>query len=160
MFSLLALAAFDAQLVIGVEPSTVYNPIVQILLEANGIDSDRVRRYNRFITSPTAERRDPSTNVSVETICREQGIERINFAKIDIEGFEKDLFSEPEWLDRVDALAMELHFDFAGDLSSIPQALDRRGFYHISVGQFNAPCAVNDATFLYASRTRMGVSRT
>ncbi len=157
MFSLLALAAFDAKFVIGVEPSTVYNPIVKVLLGANGIRSDRAHRYNRFISSPTAERRDRSINISVETICREQGIERINFAKIDIEGSEKELFKESAWLERVDALAMELHFDLTGDLSSIPQALDRQGFYHISVGQFDVPCAVNDATFLYASRRGMAL---
>jgi FkbM family methyltransferase len=153
MFSLLALRAFDAKLVIGVEPNPTYNSVLQTLLNANQLNGDRAIRYDRYVTSPSAEKRDPASNISIETICEEHNIERITFAKIDIEGYERDLFSEPQWLARVDTLAMEVHPGLVGDLSIIPQALSHYAFDHISVSQFGEPRDVNEATFLYASRT-------
>ena len=48
---------------------------------------------------------------------------------------------------------MELHPQFAGDLSSIPAALDEYGFKWRATGQMGEPREVNKAMFLYASRT-------
>ncbi len=158
MFSLLALAALGADRAIGVEPNPVYEPVMRKMLEANRPAPDRATRYTRFISSPSQETRDPAHRISIQTICAEQGVSRLGLVKIDIEGHEKDLFSEPEWLEMTDSLAMELHPD-TGDLSVIPPALARFGFDYVAVDQFNEPTPFREAMFLYASKNGALVSR-
>ena len=152
IFSLLALLTLGADRTIGVEPLPKYIPALQLLLTANNINPELAIRYRRFVTSPARERQDPGANVSIESICKEQGIDRFGFVKIDIEGAEKDLFNECAWLDRVDNLAMELHPQFAGDLSAIPLALARSGFQYRIVSSSGDVTDVNRGEFLYASR--------
>jgi hypothetical protein len=72
--------------------------------------------------------------------------------KIDIEGHEATVFSEPEWLAKADNISMELHPD-TGDLSLIPRALDEYGFEYVVTDQHGKHASGRDATFLYASRT-------
>lgn len=153
LFGLLALMTMGADRVVGVEPTAHYEPIEQLLLRANGLSPERSVRYKRLIAGPSAEKTDPSRYVSVETILKEQGIARIGFAKIDIEGGEKDLFGEPEWLAVTDNLAMELHGELVGDLSVIPRALEAHGFAYVSTGQSGEPLPLEKSMFLYASRT-------
>jgi hypothetical protein len=153
MFSLLALMAFGADKAVGVEPLPVYEPVMKLLLRANQCDPSRAPRYIKFISTPSVERQDPIHNVSIQTILSEQKIERFNFVKMDIEGHEKSLFSEPEWLSSVDTLAMELHPHFVGDLSIIPQTLERYGFKYLSTDQAGHPATIEKAMFLYASCT-------
>ena len=151
MFSLLALLALEAELVVGVEPTLHYSTIFERLLEANHCDPLRAPRYVRFISSPSAERNDPSQNVSIQTILREQNIERIDLVKMDIEGHERVVFDEPEWLANVDNLSMELHPQLGGDLSMIPEALQRYGFDYVVVDQEGNPAGIASGTFLFAS---------
>lgn len=151
MFSLLALLALEAELVVGVEPTVHYSTIFERLLEANHCDPLRAPRYARFISSPSVERNYPSQNVSIQTILREQNIERIDLVKMDIEGHEKVVFDEPEWLANVDNLSMELHPQLAGDLSMIPEALRRYGFDYVLTDQDGNPAGIDSGTFLFAS---------
>ena len=73
------------------------------------------------------------------------GIPSVTFMKIDIEGSEFALFSEPaEWLDRVDALAMEVHPAF-GDPDAIRAFLRSHGW--------NVRHSPNE-DYLYAQRRR------
>lgn len=153
LFGLLALMTLGADRVVGVEPTAHYEAIQQLLLRANGISAERAIRYNRFVASPSVERTDPTKYVSVQTILKEQAISRLGFAKIDIEGAEKDVFGEPEWLAVTDNLAMELHGHMTGDLSVIPQALDKYGFEYVSTGQFGDASPLEKSMYLYASRT-------
>lgn len=152
MFSLLALLALDAELVVGVEPALYYSTSFERLLEANHCDPLRVPRYSRFISSPSIERHDPTQNVSIQTILSEQNIDRIDLVKMDIEGHEKVVFGEPEWLANVDNISMELHPQVAGDLSIIPEALRCYGFDYILCDQEDNPAGIESAVFLFASR--------
>lgn len=153
MFTLLALAALGARRAIGVEPQPVYDETMRLLLDANHIEPGRAVRYHKFAGSRNAEQRDPKRNISIESILAEQSINRVGFLKIDIEGSEKDLFSEPEWLCRVDNIAIELHARMVGDLSLIPKALEAHGFRFRATTITGEPCAVNDALYLHASST-------
>lgn len=117
MFSILALTHLGAQTAVGIEPVSTYAPVLDLLLKANKIAPERAPRYNRFLTNPAMEKESPEKSVSIQTILREQKIERFQVAKIDIEGYEKDLFKEPDWLAHVDTICMEMHPHFAGDLS-------------------------------------------
>jgi hypothetical protein len=153
MFSLLALLALNADIVVGVEPIEIYQSVYQLLLQANRCSPARAPRYTRFISSPSAEREAPDQNVSIETILREQKIDRFNLVKMDIEGAEKTLFSEPEWLAKVDNISMELHPDFVGDLSLVPRALEQYGFKYRLLDQAGAPASIESGMFLVASCT-------
>lgn len=153
MFSVLAMLALGAEIAVGVEPVEIYAPVHRLLLEANGCDLRRGPRYKKFISSPTAERQSPDQNVSIETILSEQKIDRFNLVKIDIEGYEESLFSEPEWLAYVDNITMELHPQFVDDLSPITKALDRYGFEWLAINQAGEQVPIQSAMFLYASCT-------
>jgi Methyltransferase FkbM domain len=151
MFSLLALVELEAELAVGVEPVSNYLPVYKLLLDANRCDQERAPRYTKFISNPSEEQRDPERNVSVQTILREQKIDRFNLVKMDIEGGEKSVFSEPAWLAYVDTITMELHPQAVGDLSLIPQALERFGFDVLLVDQVGKPASIHSAAFLFAS---------
>lgn len=153
MFSILALTHLGTEVAVGVEPISSYAPVLHLLLQANKVAPERAPRYHRFLTNSTAEREDPEHNVSIQTIMREQKIHRFQLAKIDIEGFEKELFLEPEWLACVDTICMELHPQFVGDLSLIPDALRRYGFTYHLLDQQGAETDISNAMFLQASCT-------
>lgn len=152
LFSLLALATLGSEIAIGVEPTIDYDAVFQLLLEANHCAPERAPRYRKFVSSPAIEREAPLENVSIQTILRERGIDRFNLVKMDIEGHEAAVFSEPEWLANIDSLCMELHPRMC-DTSPIPGALKQYGFEFALTDQNGKPAAGSDATFLYASRT-------
>jgi len=69
--------------------------------------------------------------VSIGSLLRSSGFSRISLLKIDIEGAEAVVFTEnTDWLDHVDALAIELHDDSSfGPATEVFQAAIRgRGF--------------------------------
>jgi hypothetical protein len=152
MFSLLSLVALGADIAVGVEPTAIYEPVFRILLEANHCSPERAPRYRKFVSSPSVERKDPERNVSIQRILEEQKIDRFDLVKMDIEGHEREVFSESDWLANVENLCMELHHD-AGDLALIPAAMERYGFESVATDQHGKRADFRDATFLYASRT-------
>ncbi len=152
LFSLIALLALDADRVIGVEPLPQYDPVMRLLLEANGCDARRVIRYRRSIGSSAAESREPERFISIGRIRDEQGVARFGLVKMDVEGGESGLFDEPEWLAHIDNLSMELHHHLAGDLASIPRALESHGLRYLPTDKFGRECPFSSAMFLYASR--------
>jgi FkbM family methyltransferase len=61
-------------------------------------------------TTEAAQVTQDTHGISVASLLREQGIDRVDIFKIDIEGAEKELFEDCEdWIGRVDALIVELH---------------------------------------------------
>jgi hypothetical protein len=59
------------------------------------------------------------------------GHERISILKMDVEGAEAEIFSQPcDWLDRVDALVIELHGPphFPDGATPFHAAMEGRGF--------------------------------
>lgn len=152
MFSLLALVTLGAEIAVGVEPIMDYEEVFRLLLDANRCPAERAPRYRKFVASPAIEQENPIENVSIPTILREQRLERFHLVKMDIEGHERIVFSEPEWLAGVDTLTMELHPD-KGDLSLIPRALKDYGFKYVMTDQNGKLAQGRDATFLYASST-------
>lgn len=62
-----------------------------------------------YRTSDTGQGIDVDT-VTVSSLIEQYGIDRISIFKSDIEGAEKEIFSNcSEWIDRVDSLIVELH---------------------------------------------------
>jgi hypothetical protein len=152
LFSLIACVVLEARVVVGVEPSEFYTPVMHLLLNANGCTPGRVIRYNKFVGSSHHEQREPATTISINTIREQQNINRFGMVKVDIEGAEREIFAEPDWLQNVDNVTMELHH-WADNLDMIPHALSQYGFRFISSDQFGNRCQFGDAMFLYASCT-------
>jgi FkbM family methyltransferase len=76
--------------------------------------------------------------VDIESLLATSGFDRISLLKIDIEGAEVVLFrGNVDWLDRVDALAIELHEDSAfGKASDVfHSAMHGRGFEFTRSGE-------------------------
>jgi hypothetical protein len=153
MVSLLALRVLEAQIVVGVEPEALYLPIHRLLLEANGCSPNSSPRYTKFVSSPSAELRAPGRSISIATILREQQIDRFHLVKIDIEGHEGELFSEPEWLAKVDNITMELHPTWLKDVSLIPRVMADYGFEYLVSNQAGYPAPIESGMFLVASCT-------
>ena len=57
----------------------------------------------------SAQRGVPVRGVSLAELMDDYGLARIDFLKIDIEGAERDVFAEGEFLTRVSAIVAELH---------------------------------------------------
>ena len=48
--------------------------------------------------------------ITLDTLCRDHGLERIDILKMDIEGAEREVFADPSaWIGKVDTLIVELH---------------------------------------------------
>jgi hypothetical protein len=152
LFTLIALIVLNADIVLAVEPLAVYEPIMQLLLDANGCTSSHVIRYNKYIASSPTEQESSGKHISINAIREQNNIARFGMVKVDIEGGEIDIFSEPAWLSHVDNLTMELHH-FAGNLELISENLKEYGFRYIATDQFGQACHFKDAMFLYASCT-------
>ena len=150
MFSLIASKVLGAELIIGVEPLAKYQKVHQLLSTRNGIPSPLTKPYWRMVASSVAERND-STLVSINTLIRENNLTAIDFAKIDIEGAESEVFSEPGWLAITRNIAMELHPEFT-DIRPVLEVVARGGFEMRTTDQFGGPCDPKQAMFLYASR--------
>ncbi len=87
-------------------------------MEITGMD------YGHKIADATLTRCEGSLEVaalSVSTILRRLGWERVGLLKVDIEGHEKNLFSgDCNWLNSVDAMCIECHGRFGvGDLRDL-----------------------------------------
>jgi hypothetical protein len=150
MFSLIALKMLDAKVVIGVEPLQKYNGVRHRLANANGVLEVTTKSYWKKAGSSSAEKRDGSY-VSVNTILTDNKIETLDFVKVDIEGAEVDVFSDEEWLARTQHIAMELHPHMV-DVFPVIGAVKNSGFHFKVTDQFGMPCAIKDASYLYASR--------
>ncbi|HJS66830.1 MAG TPA: FkbM family methyltransferase [Nitrospiraceae bacterium] len=76
---------------------------------------------------------------TIDTILREAGTDRIDVLKLDVEGAEKELFSDPgseHWLRRTDVLIIELHDRFKPGCShAFEQAVSKHPFRRIQVGE-------------------------
>lgn len=152
MFSLLALKHLGSEIVVGVDPAIGYDLALKLLLQANGVAIEKTPRYHRALTCPSKEAVDPENNVSVQTILRERKIDRLHLVKMNIEGAEKDVFTEPDWLAAVDTISMEVHPQFVDDLSCIPEALTKYGFEFRLMDQERRPAEMRRAMYLQASR--------
>jgi hypothetical protein len=149
VFALVGRTVLGATTVIGVEPHEKYAAVRALLSQCNGVEPPKA--YWKMAGSTAREKADPAF-VSIDTLIRENNLQTIDFAKIDIEGAEAEVFSEVGWLSVTKNIAMELHPQFV-DVSPVLAAIRKSGFRVLTTDQFGRPCALEDAMFLYASRT-------
>lgn len=69
-----------------------------------------VTRSARDPSAPSGRFVNKAQGMTVDRVMHEHGLQHVDILKIDIEGAEKEVFSTPTaWIERVDALIMELH---------------------------------------------------
>lgn len=149
-FALIARIVLGATVVVGVEGQAKYGPVQELLAQKNNVPPPRT--YFKLVGSAEDETAKPAEFVSIQTLLRENNLATIDFAKIDIEGYEAAIFSETSWLPITQNIAMELHPHFV-DTTPVIAAVSRSGFDFICTDQFGVPCKPADAMFLYASRS-------
>lgn len=67
------------------------------------------------------------TTMSIPTLLKRKGWDAVDLLKVDIEGYEKELFRDgPSWLSRVRVIVGELHGDY--DLKALDKDIGRLGF--------------------------------
>ncbi|HUB72990.1 MAG TPA: FkbM family methyltransferase [Solirubrobacteraceae bacterium] len=90
------------------------------------------REWSRQVREARPGESDCFAAVSVETLLRDSGHERISILKVDIEGAEAVVFADgcQAWLPRVDSIAIELHSDTSfGDCHGVfHRAIAGEGF--------------------------------
>lgn len=110
-----------------VEPNRSFNSHIDAILKLNDVTKYEV--INGFVGAYPGEMNNaisPATiNLSEE--LRRRDIQRIGFAKIDIEGGEFALFEDMDFLSMLDHFSMEIH-RFAGSPQSIMDAAKTAGF--------------------------------
>ncbi|HNW96729.1 MAG TPA: FkbM family methyltransferase [Candidatus Paceibacterota bacterium] len=64
-----------------------------------------------FVTEETSESNYDIKAVTIDTLLKQSGFDKIDILKLDIEGSERDLFSNDcsSWIDKVNVIAIELH---------------------------------------------------
>jgi hypothetical protein len=147
LFSVLAAIVLGADTVVGVEPSTYYQPVLARLIEANGLESRGIHRIAAFASSQPGPGK-----VTIDEIMNRYGMDRIEFLKCDIEGGEFDVFLRNNaFLAKVDRIAMELHPE-KGDVEALCRALAQSGFRPKVTDQFGSDAPTNQGHYLFASR--------
>lgn len=140
-----------AEIVIGVRPLFKYEKVHEMLSHRNEMPDPLTKAYRRMAVN-TAPERANSAFVSIDTVIPENKLTVIDFAKIDIEGTESEVFSEPGWLAITPNIAMGPHPEFT-DITPLLKAV-RQGSFEIRLtDQFGKPCEAKQAIFHYASRT-------
>lgn len=150
MFSLVASVVLGAKQIIEIEPDQKYETVRDLLRARNAVQGE-LKRYWKFVGTSRQEH-DESNYVSMNTVVRENNLLSIDFAKIDIEGGEADIFQESEWLSITQNFAAELHPEWV-DVRPVLESALRSGFEVRATDQFGAACGIEHAMFLYGSRT-------
>lgn len=150
MFDLIALKVLKADHVIAVEPNVGFAPVGELLLKANGIESDAVTRRNGYAAPAGSEFADAPTVTMTELSSGVPG-GRFSFCKMDIEGGEFALAAERHLLQMCDTIAAEVH-PFGGSVNHLVSQFREAGF-EVSLGdRFGRACPMEAAEYLYASR--------
>ena len=145
LFSVLSSIVLDAEMVVGVEPSRYYQPVLERLIDANSLQSREIHRIVAFASSVSGDNK-----VTMDEILQRHGMDRINFLKCDIEGGEFDLFLRNNaFLSKVDNIGMELHSE-EGDIDALCRALVEHGFRPKVTDQFGNETSSKSASYLFA----------
>lgn len=149
MVSLMAAAGLGVPKVVAVEAQPEYSACFQVLADANGLSGEQRHRVVKF-----AGATDEGETISVDGLCRQFGLDRIDFLKCDIEGGENAvvLGGAPDFWSRVGVVAMELHPEAGTRTDEIVATLTADGFSVSVTDPDGNASAMMRATYLYASR--------
>ncbi|MFM8265371.1 MAG: hypothetical protein ACKOAI_04810, partial [Acidimicrobiia bacterium] len=86
MFQLLATCGYGARIAIGVEPNALYDPVLRLLRESNGLRAERVPRHRALASGTCGEGK-----ITLAELMDIYALKEVDFLKCDIEGGEFDV---------------------------------------------------------------------
>jgi len=152
-FSVLSALKFKNATVFSFEPAQDAFKLLKENILINGF-VNRIKPYQFGVTSTTKPLEIEGrfhTTVTIDQIFQKTGIERIDLLKMDIEGYEYEIFSKigRDTLDRISAITMECHVLQRGErLRELVNCLQRAGFL-VKTTRINA----YKTAYLYAMRS-------
>lgn len=90
------------------------------------LTQDRPAYGNLILSNPDTRATIEVPGVTIDDICLQKNISRIDLLKIDIEGAEKEVFENPDFLRKVGLVAIELHAPY--NLPDSNRAIAPHGF--------------------------------
>jgi FkbM family methyltransferase len=110
-------------------------PLNLALSDESGTGTLYVGDHTSIVTSEHALRHQSCQCITINELLSRYSIDHVNFLKVDIEGAEFAVFRNSEWLDRVEAVAMETH-PLLGNVEKLVSIFVSRGFKVISKGNY------------------------
>ncbi len=148
VFSMMMAPRADKVVAVEVLPQHVAG----ILHTAKLNNFSNIRVESAFIGAGGSDESQKTRTITMQDLLQIHDIDRVSLLKIDIEGSEFALFKQPEWLDRVDALCMEIHPEW-GQVQSVLNTLRAKGFRCTARDHtFAAVTDPQQAEFVYARR--------
>lgn len=145
------LAGTLAERVLSVEAQPHFRPVIEHNVKLNA--HNHVQVATAIVgAGGSLSSRDDAERADLNSLLDRYEFDFVDLLKMDIEGSEFTLFSDPTWLSRVGCLTMEVHRKF-GDPATIAQTLKRSGFL-VKVADCDLRLVTTDQRFdfLYAWR--------
>jgi hypothetical protein len=144
--------ARQAKLVILVEMNPQFRENITHNMVINGFENYEIETV--FVGRGGMCDDDNKSRATILDLLKKHHLETVDLVKMDIEGSEYDVFRSPEWLDRVNALCMEVH-PACGDPQEILTALESHAFdFAVTDCEFRPVEDLKRADFIYAWKKR------
>lgn len=143
-----ALMTTQAQFILCVEYGEQYVPIIRHNMGMNNYNNYAVE--TALVGAGGLLSKLNSPRVAIDDLFHRYNIESVDLIKMDIEGSEFALFDSADWLQRINAISMEVH-PLHGDPSVILESINQHGFtYAIADENLQRVNDVKKANFIYA----------
>lgn len=143
-----ALMTTRAKFILSVECQEQYVPLIQHNMLKNDFQNYAIETAfvgeGGFFTESNAPR------LTMDELLQRHDIESVDLLKLDIEGSEFALFESADWLQRVNAISMELH-SLYGNPNDIIETIAEHGFaYAMADEDLQCVKDTEHANFIYA----------
>jgi 23S rRNA U2552 (ribose-2'-O)-methylase RlmE/FtsJ len=143
-----SLMTTKARFILSVECQEQYVPVIQHNMLMNNFTSYAVE--TALVGAGGSVTDSNSPRLTVDELFQRHNIEFVDLIKLDIEGSEFALFDSADWLQRVNAISMEVH-PLHGNPNDILKSITRHGFAY-AIADENLQCVkdTKHANFIYA----------
>jgi hypothetical protein len=143
-----SLMTTKASFILSVECQEQYRPVIEHNMLMNNFTNYAVEVA--FVGAGGLVAHSTSPRLTVDELLQRHNIELVDLIKMDIEGSEFTLFDSADWLQRVNAISMEVH-PLYGNPNDILESITRHGFtYAIADGNLQRVEDARHANFIYA----------
>ena len=145
-----SLMTTKAKFILSVECQEQYVPIIQHNMLINKFPSYAIE--TAFVGAGGSDASSNAPRLTVDELFQRHSIESVDLLKVDIEGSEFALFESANWLQRVNAISMEVHPHY-GNPRDIVERVAEQGFaYALADEDMNCVNEAENANFIYAWR--------
>lgn len=143
-----SLMTTKASSILSVECQEQYRPAIEHNMLMNNFANYAVEIA--FVGAGGSVTQSTSPRLTVDELLQRHNIEFVDLIKLDIEGSEFALFDSADWLQRVNAISMEVH-PLYGNPNDILESITQHGFaYAIADGTLQRVEDARHANFIYA----------